>query len=173
MNNYESVYLSESVYFSEFVGKTPVSIVIGDTSKITFKFSDETTYEMYHEQDCCESVYIEEIHGDLDDLIGSEILVAEESRNSDYTDESSYTWTFYKIRTRNSDVTIRWYGTSNGYYSEAVSVFKLVPVETVYVFNNMKFSSFDDMADEFYFSKGYYPIRNNPSVNLGNTLIYK
>lgn len=36
-------------------------------------------YCYYHDQDCCEDVSIEEIHGDLKDLIGEPLLIADET----------------------------------------------------------------------------------------------
>lgn len=97
---------------------------IGDDS-ILFETATGEKYEMYHEQDCCEHVYIESIVGDLEDLVGSPILMAEEVTNIDEPPTSergeSYTWTFYKFATNKGYVTIRWYGSSNGYYSESVS----------------------------------------------------
>lgn len=93
--------------------------------EVYIKTSDGCVYKMYHEQDCCESVWIEDVCGDVEDLIGSPVLVAEECTNVDGlaklpNSDESYTWTFYKLSTAKGYVDIRWYGTSNGYYSEGV-----------------------------------------------------
>lgn len=112
-------------------GKTLSSVSggVGDDS-IEFRTTDGETYLMYHEQDCCESVSIQDIVGDLEDLVGSEILLAEEVTGEspvDFDDKymDSYSWTFYKLATLKGYVDIRWLGESNGYYSEGVSFRKM------------------------------------------------
>jgi len=110
--------------FENLVGAVLSRVVVSDgKDTITFHTTDGRKYRMYHEQDCCECVFIEDICGDLDDLIGSPILKAEETSHeggpSDGCDYSS-TWTFYNLATLKGHVTLRWLGSSNGYYSESV-----------------------------------------------------
>jgi len=117
--------------FKDLIGKTLVSVVADELrDEITFVTNDGEIFFMNHSQDCCENVSIEDINGDLEDLIGVPILLAEESTSEenpngivkDYQD--SFTWTFYKIATIKGYVDIRWYGESNGYYSESVDFYK-------------------------------------------------
>ena len=119
------------VPFNTLLGKTFKDVYetqdeSGD-DEILFELDDCKFYKMCHQQDCCEDVHIESIVGDLNDLIGSPILLAEEStRSSDYDQEQydSATWTFYKLATAKGYVDIRWFGSSNGYYSESVDLFE-------------------------------------------------
>lgn len=105
----------------ELMGKVLKSIEQIDDDELIFKTECGEVYKMFHYQDCCESVTIEDIIGDLDDLIGTPILMAEEVTQDGSEDSwDSATWTFYKFATINGYVTIRWFGQSNGYYSESV-----------------------------------------------------
>jgi hypothetical protein len=116
--------------FDDLLGRSLYRVErIGD-EEIRFYLTESNYVRMYHEQDCCETVHIEDICGDLEDLVGAPLLEAEEvegytagplKEEDEYADES-YTWTFYKFATRKGAVTIRWYGSSNGYYSESVTV---------------------------------------------------
>ena len=133
-----------NVEFSELKGKVLSKIDRTDNKELIFHLETGEKYKLYHSQDCCESVSIEDINGDLEDLIGTPILLAEEVSNDEFVnafeskfkkqkeddyyeqdEEGNYkpdscTWTFYKLATKNGYVDIRWFGESNGYYSEGV-----------------------------------------------------
>lgn len=107
----------------------------GEDDGLNFYTNTGRHFLLYHEQDCCESVEIEDICGDLRDLIGEPLLLVEEVTYepeesprgcSIIEDDHSFSWTFYKLATQKGTVTIRWYGTSNGYYSEAVDFCEVV-----------------------------------------------
>lgn len=94
--------------------------------QIIFTLDDGSSYRMFHSQNCCENVGIDDINGDLNDLVGSPLTLAEEASNVNEAelerpdDQDSHTWTFYRFATVKGYVDIRWYGSSNGYYSERV-----------------------------------------------------
>lgn len=120
--------------FSVLTGKTLIAVEVRKSDcddQILFRVDDGSEYLMHHVQDCCEGVSLDTIVGNVEDLVGTPIVFAEEATSSnndanplfpkkdDYDD--SYTWTFYRLRTIKGDVDIRWYGSSNGYYSEGVN----------------------------------------------------
>lgn len=119
------------IEFNELLGKTLSKVErFGEEDgqdKIVFTLMNGTSYELVHNQDCCESVYIESIVGNLRDLVGAPLLVADEvsTYTEDGSDCESTTWTFYKLATIKGYVDIRWVGTSNGYYSERVDFLKV------------------------------------------------
>ena len=115
----------------ELLNKIIFKYTKSDEERIDFYCTDGHIYSMYHDQDCCEDVSIDDINGDLEDLLYSPILMADESTSSntklDGTPDNeceSCTWTFYRLATIKGYVDIRWYGYSNGYYSDSVDVYK-------------------------------------------------
>jgi len=107
-------------------GKTFVEVTgsVG-SGEMMFVTSQGERFMFTHMQDCCESVDINDIVGDLQDLVGEPLLIAEEVSGATEPDEEhyeSYTYTFYKFATRKGYVDVRWLGESNGYYSERVDL---------------------------------------------------
>lgn len=119
------------------LGATLVSVEVdrdpNHENRIEFVTDKGERYSMYHSQDCCESVTIDDICDDLNDLVGSPVTLAEEVSNPEGMPEAgdrdagdgSHTWTFYRFATAKGTVSIRWFGTSNGYYSESVEFAKI------------------------------------------------
>lgn len=110
--------------YTEMLGKVFTSVKQIENSALVFHCVDGQIFTFYHEQDCCEDVYIQDVVGDLVDLENWPLLEAEEvvSRMSSEEACESGTWTFYKFATIKGHVNVRWNGQSNGYYSESVSL---------------------------------------------------
>jgi hypothetical protein len=123
------------IEFSTLKGMTFTKIEGGKgDEEIIFHANDGRKFKLYHYQNCCESVSVEDVCGNIDDLVGHPILLAEEFTNSDENPpdaeidtgrHASFTWTFYKLATVKGHVTIRWYGGSNGCYSESVDLVEI------------------------------------------------
>ncbi len=110
------------------IGCTITEIERREDETLAFYLDNGFMLVMQHMRDCCAYATIKEICGDLKDLIGNPLLVAERVTSEDnnkipkeereWTD--SHTWTFYKFATIKGSVTIDWLGESNGYYNEQV-----------------------------------------------------
>lgn len=117
--------------FADLQGQTLNGVYTTPDGAVWFVASGGT-YVMFHAQDCCEGVDLVQIDGDPADMIGAHVTVAEEAEGEtppewawEYGHEpESFTWTFYKIQTPRGDLTLRWLGESNGYYSESVDFYR-------------------------------------------------
>jgi len=118
MLDFSSFSYGDRVNINDFVGCTFLEIKKIDDEAIIFKTENKKFY-MFHNQECCEQVYISDIVGEKN----SPILKAEETSNSEYIEYGSLTWTFYNISTVKGTVTLTWRGESNGYYSESVDIY--------------------------------------------------
>ena len=121
---------------SSLVGKTMRSVFRTSAhgeDGIEFRTETGELWVVMHAQGCCESVTVEDITGDLQDLVGTPIVMAEcitkDGNAADappppvsYSPESS-TWSFCKFATAKGYVTVRFFGTSNGYYGETADLF--------------------------------------------------
>ena len=117
--------MSRYARIEDMVGKTFTRVTggVGD-GEMVFENATER-YVFTHDQDCCETVDINDVVGDLSDLEGVPLLVAEEVSGATEPEAEhyeSYTYTFYKFATRRGYVDVRWLGESNGYYSEGVDL---------------------------------------------------
>ena len=101
----------------------------GGSEEVAFVVEPGLELRMFHYQDCCEHVWLEEVVGDPQDLVGTRICEAYECSSTEAgekyegrNDDSGIDeWTFYHIRTTKGTVVLRWLGMSNGYCSVDVT----------------------------------------------------
>ena len=110
------------VEITELIGKTIDQVFVdGNKSSILFltrgtKRLNGQAFEMFHGQDCCETVWLEDVCGNWDDIVGQTVVNAymSTSKQDPMGLDFSHTWTFYTITTTKGTVVLRWCGTSNG-----------------------------------------------------------
>jgi len=131
----------EDCEFEELLGKTLVLAErrhggLWSVEEIVFKTADGEKFKLFNLSNCWEPTWLEDICGDLEDLVGKPILLAEKVSNvpgekslATRPDQdpspvghnpATCTWTFYKLATNAGAVTIRWYGEFSGAYGMEV-----------------------------------------------------
>ncbi len=117
----------------DLVGQTisSISAPIGDAHiRIT---TEQGGVEADHVQDCCESVDLIRVDGDLDVLIGSKVELAEDDSGCNPPDwaekepswAESVTWTKLTLKTSAGEAVFWVRGASNGYYCETLAIKKI------------------------------------------------
>jgi hypothetical protein len=98
-----------------------------DISDVVFVNDKGEAYRMYHEQDCCECVIVNEIHAGVEITDCEEFIFRSESEWGDSATHSFFKliWHVEKPWKRRCEITIHWLGTSNGYYGEGVSLVEM------------------------------------------------
>ena len=99
-----------------------------DSTEVKIIFKDDGEIIQNHKQECCEEVYVEQIDGNVSKHEGAiiyELLEKVCSKDEIPEEElpsysNSLTATFYTLKTSRGYLDWRWYGESNGYYSETV-----------------------------------------------------
>ncbi len=110
----QGLVLTEIVYsYNELLSRDEEPTVI-------FKSKDRK-FIMAGDGDCCARAYLEDVCGDLQQLIGDPILLADGVANKmDQIGEKG--WFFYKLSTIKESVTMRWMYRSSGYEGYSVKV---------------------------------------------------
>ena len=121
----------DDIVFEELLGKTLTAVNVDEkyAAWILFVVSEDEKYLLHNDEADCNDVQvtIDDINGDINDLVGSPLTMAESVSNEAFekTQDAEGTWTFYRFATIKGYVDIRWFGTSNGYYSETVTLERL------------------------------------------------
>lgn len=113
---------------NELVGET-LAFIDASEGEILLTTQSGRRIRIHHEQDCCETVRVEDTQGNWHDLIGKVIIEATEDvqPQGDPPPEYQDSWTRTTLIFKVDDATVisKWIGESNGYYSESVDIEEL------------------------------------------------
>jgi hypothetical protein len=114
-----------NIDINDLVGQTIVSIDnLEYNSSCVYFNTEKYIFTMFHEPQCCESIYIDDICGDISDILNTPIIAAYESFKEKNFFSSKIgelsphdNWTFYNIATVKGDLSIIWRGEQSNYSS--------------------------------------------------------
>lgn len=109
--------------FEQIQGMTITAVVYKEVNESLLIHLNTHVLEMIHHQDCCETVYLADVVGSFEDLIGYPLLEVSESIVDIATADMSSTASYYNFKTVKASVQLRWVGESSGYYSETVDCY--------------------------------------------------
>ena len=115
-------YLSP-IAIKQLKGMTITAVVYKEDDESLLIHLNTHVLEMIHFQDCCETVYLADVVGSFEDLIGYPLLEVSESVVCIPTECESATASYYNFKTVKASVQLRWVGESSGYYSETVDCY--------------------------------------------------
>ncbi len=105
------------------IGKIIIAIEILNEDHVKISFEDGCVIEQYHEDDCCEQVWVSQVDSDPQRFIGADAYwIKEKVTDCEEQSDDSCTATFYTLATSKGYLDWRWQGESNGYYSESVTM---------------------------------------------------
>ena len=113
-----------SINLKKLEGKTITAVIYEESNESLLIHLNTHVLEMIHHQDCCETVYLADVVGSFEDLIGYPLLeVSESIVDIESADADSSTASYYNFRTVKASVQLRWLGESNGFYSETINCY--------------------------------------------------
>lgn len=114
---------SYPIYALEMAVAVKITGMEEQSEQVDFHLSNGKIVRMHHQHDCCESVYLADFEGDLDDLLFAPFIEAEyRTHNGPPGSSESHTWTFVHLTTWKGTFWMRWLGESNGYYGEEPAI---------------------------------------------------
>ena len=90
--------------FEQIQGMTITAVVYKEVNESLLIHLNTHVLEMIHHQDCCETVYLADVVGSFEDLIGYPLLEVSESIVDIATEDSSSTAALYSIKTGKASV---------------------------------------------------------------------
>lgn len=111
----------ESVEKDVLVGEVLTHVDVDETAgEILLTTKSGRQFMLHHEQDCCESVTIKSTEGDWKKLLHKKLKEVKWEEEGDSTDYGTCTRTDITFIVNRHTVVSKWFGESNGYYSESV-----------------------------------------------------